>query len=64
MANPAAVTAVQHALDVAGLALEQISTFDLYSCFPAAVSSRGGRRCYVRTMNTFSSVVTGMCSRS
>ncbi|SNQ45246.1 putative enoyl-CoA hydratase [Frankia canadensis] len=35
--SPAAVMAVQHALDVAGLTLEQISTFDLYSCFPIAV---------------------------
>lgn len=29
--------AVRHALDVAGLALDQIGTFDFYSCFPIAV---------------------------
>jgi acetyl-CoA C-acetyltransferase len=36
-AGPASVLAIQRALDVAGLELEQISAFDFYSCFPIAV---------------------------
>ncbi|OLT38474.1 acetyl-CoA acetyltransferase [Saccharomonospora sp. CUA-673] len=36
-AYPAAVAAVRHALDVAGLDLDDITAFDLYSCFPIAV---------------------------
>ncbi len=35
--SPAAWQAVEHALDVAGITLDQVSTFDLYSCFPIAV---------------------------
>jgi acetyl-CoA C-acetyltransferase len=38
-AYPAGVQAVQHALDVAGIALADVKIFDLYSCFPIAVSS-------------------------
>jgi len=38
-ASPAATTAVQHALDVAGLRLDDIGFFDFYSCFPIAVSN-------------------------
>ncbi|WP_036555487.1 acetyl-CoA acetyltransferase [Nocardioides insulae] len=37
--SPAAVMAVQHALAVAGLGVEQLSYLDLYSCFPIAVSN-------------------------
>lgn len=36
---PASVMAVRHALDVAGIELDEIATFDLYSCFPIAVSN-------------------------
>ncbi|MFP5071643.1 acetyl-CoA acetyltransferase [Pseudonocardia nantongensis] len=36
---PASVAAVRHALDVAGIDLDQLSTLDLYSCFPIAVSN-------------------------
>jgi len=36
-AGPASVMAVRHALDVAGLDLKDLSTIDLYSCFPAPV---------------------------
>ena len=36
---PSAVTAVEHALDVAGLALDDVDFFDFYSCFPIAVSN-------------------------
>jgi acetyl-CoA C-acetyltransferase len=36
---PSAVTAVRHALDVAGLTVDEIDFFDLYSCFPIAVSN-------------------------
>jgi acetyl-CoA C-acetyltransferase len=36
-ASPAAVMAVRHALDVAGLAVADLATIDLYSCFPAPV---------------------------
>jgi acetyl-CoA C-acetyltransferase len=35
--GPASVMAVQHALDVAGLAVGDLATIDLYSCFPAPV---------------------------
>jgi len=35
--SPASVVACRKALDVAGLGLDQISAFDLYSCFPIAV---------------------------
>jgi acetyl-CoA C-acetyltransferase len=37
--SPAAVAAVHHALDVAGLSLDGIDFFDFYSCFPIAVSN-------------------------
>ncbi len=37
--GPAAVAAVRHALEVAGLGLEEIDFFDFYSCFPIAVSN-------------------------
>jgi acetyl-CoA C-acetyltransferase len=36
-AGPASVLAVQHALDVAGITLDEVATIDLYSCFPIAV---------------------------
>ena len=36
-ASPAAVLAVQHALEVAGVGLADLSAIDLYSCFPAPV---------------------------
>lgn len=36
-AYPAAVAAVRHALEVAGIGLDDLSAFDLYSCFPVAV---------------------------
>jgi len=36
---PAGVLAVQHALDVAGARLDDVTFLDLYSCFPIAVSS-------------------------
>ncbi|MET0703165.1 MAG: acetyl-CoA acetyltransferase [Mycobacterium sp.] len=36
---PSAALAVQHALDVAGITLAAIDFFDLYSCFPIAVSN-------------------------
>jgi acetyl-CoA C-acetyltransferase len=35
--SPAAVGACRMALDVAGLGLDEIAAFDLYSCFPVAV---------------------------
>jgi acetyl-CoA C-acetyltransferase len=35
--SPSAVTAVREALDVAGLGIDDIATFDLYSCFPVPV---------------------------
>ncbi|SDG39009.1 acetyl-CoA acetyltransferase [Pseudonocardia oroxyli] len=38
-ASPAAVLAARHALDVAGIGLDDVATFDLYSCFPIAVSN-------------------------
>lgn len=36
---PSAVAAVKHALEVAGLGLDDIEHFDFYSCFPIAVSN-------------------------
>ena len=36
---PSAVAAVSHALEVAGLNLDDIDFFDFYSCFPIAVSN-------------------------
>lgn len=38
-AAPASVLAARHALEVAEIGLDDVSTFDLYSCFPIAVSS-------------------------
>jgi acetyl-CoA C-acetyltransferase len=35
---PTGVLAVEHALEVAGAELEDVTFFDLYSCFPVAVS--------------------------
>lgn len=35
--GPASAAAVRHALDVAGIGLHEVSTLDLYSCFPIAV---------------------------
>lgn len=37
--GPAAVAAVRHALEIAGLGLDDIDFFDFYSCFPIAVSN-------------------------
>jgi acetyl-CoA C-acetyltransferase len=37
--SPASVLAVRRALDAAGVGLEAIDLFDLYSCFPIAVSN-------------------------
>ncbi|GAA1224137.1 hypothetical protein GCM10009676_02000 [Prauserella halophila] len=36
-AYPAAVAAVRHAVEVAGIGLDDVAAFDLYSCFPVAV---------------------------
>ncbi|MCW2496213.1 acetyl-CoA acetyltransferase [Jatrophihabitans sp.] len=36
---PAAAAAVTHALEVAGIGLDDIDTLDLYSCFPIAVAT-------------------------
>ncbi|MCP2252576.1 acetyl-CoA C-acetyltransferase [Prauserella aidingensis] len=36
-AYPAAVAAVRHALEIAGVGLDDVAAFDLYSCFPVAV---------------------------
>ncbi|MBW0104463.1 acetyl-CoA acetyltransferase [Pseudonocardia sp. KRD291] len=36
--GPASGAAVRHALEVAGVGLDDLSTLDLYSCFPIAVS--------------------------
>ena len=36
---PASVMAVRHALQVAGIGVDDLSTIDLYSCFPIAVSN-------------------------
>jgi acetyl-CoA C-acetyltransferase len=38
-AGPASVLAAQHALEVAGIGPDDVATFDLYSCFPIAVSN-------------------------
>ncbi|MFC8042618.1 enoyl-CoA hydratase-related protein [Nocardia sp. NPDC057353] len=35
--SPAAVAAVRHALDLAGIGLDDVAVLDLYSCFPIAV---------------------------
>lgn len=35
---PAPVAAARHALDVAGIGVDDLAAFDLYSCFPVAVS--------------------------
>jgi acetyl-CoA C-acetyltransferase len=35
--SPASVLAVQHALEIAGIAVDDLATIDLYSCFPAPV---------------------------
>ena len=37
--GPASVMAVQHALDVAEVGIDDVSAIDLYSCFPIAVSN-------------------------
>jgi acetyl-CoA C-acetyltransferase len=37
--SPAAVMAAQHALDLAGVTTDDVASFDLYSCFPIAVSN-------------------------
>jgi acetyl-CoA C-acetyltransferase len=36
-AGPASALAAQHALDVAGISVDDLATIDLYSCFPAPV---------------------------
>jgi acetyl-CoA C-acetyltransferase len=36
-ASPAAVMAAEHALELAGLRVDELATIDLYSCFPAPV---------------------------
>lgn len=36
---PAAVRAAEHALEIAGIGVDQLHTIDLYSCFPIAVSA-------------------------
>jgi acetyl-CoA C-acetyltransferase len=36
-ASPASILATQHALEVAGLAVQDVDAFDFYSCFPIAV---------------------------
>ena len=38
-ASPASVLAAQHALDVAGIGVDDLATVDLYSCFPIAVAN-------------------------
>ncbi|GAA2848417.1 hypothetical protein GCM10010472_01670 [Pseudonocardia halophobica] len=37
--SPAAVIAARHALEVAGITVDDLATLDLYSCFPIAVSN-------------------------
>jgi acetyl-CoA C-acetyltransferase len=37
--SPAAGLAARHALEVAGIGVDDVSAFDLYSCFPIAVSN-------------------------
>ncbi|MFJ8272023.1 acetyl-CoA acetyltransferase [Streptomyces sp. NPDC094154] len=36
---PASVMAARHALEVAGIDVDEVATFDFYSCFPIAVSN-------------------------
>ncbi len=36
-ASPAAVLAARHALELAGIGIDELATIDLYSCFPIAV---------------------------
>ncbi len=38
-AAPASVMAARHALEVAGIGVDDLTTIDLYSCFPVAVSA-------------------------
>ncbi|MFF5114416.1 acetyl-CoA acetyltransferase [Streptosporangium sp. NPDC000509] len=38
-AGPASVTAARHALDLAGIGVDDLHAIDLYSCFPIAVSN-------------------------
>ncbi|OJY42634.1 acetyl-CoA acetyltransferase [Pseudonocardia sp. 73-21] len=38
-AAPASVAAARHALEVAGIGVDDLTTIDLYSCFPVAVSA-------------------------
>jgi acetyl-CoA C-acetyltransferase len=38
-AGPASVMAARHALEVAGIGVDDLATIDLYSCFPIAVSN-------------------------
>lgn len=38
-ASPASVMAVEHALEVAGIGIADVAAFDLYSCFPIAVTN-------------------------
>jgi acetyl-CoA C-acetyltransferase len=37
--GPAAVLAATHALEIAGIGVDEVTAFDLYSCFPIAVSA-------------------------
>lgn len=37
--SPAAVIAARHAIEIAGATVDDIASFDLYSCFPIAVSN-------------------------
>lgn len=37
--SPASVLAARHALEVAGVGVDDVATFDFYSCFPIAVSN-------------------------
>jgi len=37
--SPASVLAARHALEVAGVGVDDVATFDFYSCFPIAVST-------------------------
>jgi acetyl-CoA C-acetyltransferase len=37
--SPATVAAVQHALDGAGIGIEDVDAMDLYSCFPVAITT-------------------------
>lgn len=38
-AAPSAIAAARHALDIAGIGIGDLSSIDLYSCFPVAVSN-------------------------